>query len=144
MQQNWHCISKDVVSISSSTDKIFVPYTKSTGMSTKSGLFLTEFEPEQSHDPPQHSCSPQSPNGSTTFSVPVTTILHLHLNIHLHCCLLKLLIPSTTIFAREMLRMISPLLPISLAYTHCNVNVKLKVPFYLVLLYEALGVLFWY
>ena len=105
-------------------------------MPTKSGLFLKELEPEQSHNPPQHSHSPQSPNGNTTFSMSVTSLLHLHHNLYLHCSLLLLLLPSTMIFALElweMLRMVSPFLPISLAHTCCNVNVTLKVPFYLVL-----------
>jgi len=77
----------------------------------------------------------------------VTSILDLHLNPHLHCSLLLLLLPSTMIFAlenREMARMVSPVLPISLGYTCCNVNVNVKVPFYLVLFYEVLGVLFQY
>ena len=122
-------------------------YTKSIDMSTKSGIFLTEFEPEQSHNPSQQSHSPQSPNGSTTFTMSVTSKLHLQLNIHLHCSLLLKLLPSTMIFAlevREMLRMVSPFRPISLATTCYNVNIKLKVPFYLVLFYEVLRVLFWY
>jgi hypothetical protein len=122
-----------------------VPYTKSTDMSTKSGLFLKEFEFEKLHNLPQHSQSPQSPNGNTTFSMSVTSLLHLHHNLHLHCSLVLLVLPSTMIFAlefREMPRMVSPFLPISLAKTFCNVNVnvKLKVTFYRVLFLGSYGI----
>lgn len=71
----------------------------------------------------------------------VTTLLHMHHNLNLPC---TLLLPhsSTVILVPEMPRMVSPLLPISLAQACCNVNVnvKFKVPFYQVLFLWSCGI----